>query len=247
MAKKNPIRIDGIIDCACVIHSSGYSWDYVDRLYNMLNRHLPGGIRFHVYTEASREVPTHMIKHTLTEWPGIAGPRKSWWYKLQLFNPDHYAGNLLYLDLDMVLIRNIDWIRTLNPVKQFWALRDFRYLQRPQVTSINSSMMWWNVSEYSYVWQQFSQSNIEQTCRRLQGDQDYLAQTVDRNRQRFFEDQYFQSYRWQSLDGGFDFQRRKYQSPGTGVTVTSDTAVIVFHGKPNPHESTDPLILQHWQ
>jgi hypothetical protein len=246
MAKKNPARTDGIIDCACVIHSSGYDWTYVDRLYSMLNRHISEGIRLHVYTEAERPVPSHMIKHNLTEWPGIAGPRKSWWYKMQLFNPEHHAGNLLYLDLDMVLIRSIDWIRELNP-SQFWSIRDFRYLQRPHLTTINSSMMWFNVAEFSTVWQQFSRDNIAQLSRQFPGDQDYLAKNIDRNRQRFFDDRYFQSYRWQSLDGGFDFQRRRYHKPGTGVAVTGDTAAIVFHGRPNPHESQDPLIVQHWQ
>jgi len=246
MAKKNPPRIDGIIDCACVIHSSGYDWTYVDRLYNMLSRHISEGIRFHVYTEAGRTVPDHMIKHTLTEWPGIAGPRKSWWYKMQLFNPEHHRGNLLYLDLDMVLIRSIDWIRSLDP-KQFWSIRDFKYLQRPHLTTINSSMMWFNVQEFSTVWQQFANSNIAQISRQFPGDQDYLAKNIDRNRQRFFDDCYFQSYRWQSLDGGFDFQKRQYRAPGTGVAVTGDTAAIVFHGRPNPHESTDPLIVEHWQ
>jgi hypothetical protein len=246
MAKKNSARIDGIIDCACVIHSSGYDWTYVNRLYNMLNRHLSGGIRFHVYTEAERPVPDHMIKHTLTDWPGIAGPRRSWWYKLQLFNPEHYSGNLLYLDLDMVLVRSIDWIRNLDP-SQFWAIRDFKYLQRPHVTTINSSMMWFNVAAYSHVWQQFVTGDVEKISRRYPGDQDYLAQVIDRRQQRFFEDQYFQSYRWQCLDGGFDFQRRRYHALGTGVAIASGTAAIVFHGKPNPHESQDPLILEHWK
>jgi hypothetical protein len=187
-----------------------------------------------------------MNKHTLTNWPGIAGPRRSWWYKLQLFNPEHYSGNLLYLDLDMVLVRSIDWIRNLDP-GQFWAIRDFKYLQRPHVTTINSSMMWFNVAAYSHVWQQFAAGDVEKTSRRYPGDQDYLAQVIDRRQQRFFEDRYFQSYRWQCLDGGFDFQKRRYHAPGTGVAVGSDTAAIVFHGKPNPHESTDPLVAEHWQ
>jgi hypothetical protein len=246
MAKKNPARIDGIIDCACVIHSSGYDWAYVEKLHSMLSRHLNGQIRFHVYTEAERPVPDHMIKHELIEWPGIAGPRKSWWYKLQLFNPEHHSGNLLYLDLDMVLVRSIDWIRALDPA-QFWSIRDFKYLQRPHLTTINSSMMWWNVLDYGHIWKQFSQGNAVQTSKRFPGDQDYLAQSVDRNRQRFFDEKYFQSYRWQCLDGGFDFQTRRYLRPGTGVAVAEDTSVIVFHGHPKPLECRDPLIVEHWQ
>jgi hypothetical protein len=212
----------------------------------MLNQNLTDGFRLHVYTEADRAVPAHMIKHNLIEWPGISGPRKSWWYKLQLFNSQHHAGNLLYLDLDMVLVRPIDWIRTLD-LKYFWAVKDFRYLQKPQLATLNSSMMWWNVSAYDYVWKSFVQCNIEQISKKFHGDQDYLAQTIDRKSQRFFEDRYFQSYRWQCLDGGFNFQKRLYHTPGTGVAVTDDTSAIVFHGKPKPHEVQDPLIQQHWQ
>ena len=61
------------VDCACVIHGTGYDFTYVDRLYSMLNRHLSRGARLHVYTEAGRPVPNHMIRHDLTEWPGVTG------------------------------------------------------------------------------------------------------------------------------------------------------------------------------
>jgi hypothetical protein len=47
MAKKNRARtVDSITDCACVIHGTGYDWQYVEKLYNMLSRNLPNGIRF---------------------------------------------------------------------------------------------------------------------------------------------------------------------------------------------------------
>jgi hypothetical protein len=245
MAKKTFAGIDGVIDCACVIHGDTYSWQYVERLYSMLTRHLPGGIRFHVYTERSRPVPPHMIKHELTEWTGISGPKKSWWYKLQLFDPGNHDGNLLYFDLDMVLVRDIDWIRTLDP-KYFWSIKDFKYLQKPHVTMINSSVMWWNVSEYSYVWERFIGSDIFSTARRLPGDQDFLAQTVDRNQQKFFDEQYFQSYRWQALDGGFDFVKRQHLTPNTGVAVGEKACALVFHGRPKPHEVDDPVVHTHW-
>ena len=110
MAKKNRARPDTVTDCACVIHGSGYDWQYVEKLYNMLTRNLQGSIRFHVYTEASRSVPPHMIKHQLTEWPGIGGPRRSWWYKMQLFNQHHHQGNLLYFDLDCVIVADLQWL-----------------------------------------------------------------------------------------------------------------------------------------
>jgi hypothetical protein len=246
MAKKNRTSPGPMIDCACVIHSTGYDWRYVENLYSMLTRALPGGIRFHVYTEHDRSVPPHMIKHILTEWPGIAGPKKSWWYKMQMFNPEHHSGNLLYLDLDTVVVRDLSWVAA-HDTNYFWGIRDFRYLQNPHHSVFNSSFMWWNVSNFSRIWDQFSQGDIAQLTKNNQGDQDYITKSINVNQRRFFEDRLFQSFRWQCLDGGYNFQRRQPRAPGTGVTIAPDTAVVVFHGQPKPHQISDPAIAQLWR
>jgi len=246
MAKKNRVIPGAVTNCACVIHSTGYDWRYVENLYSMLTRALPGGIRFHVYTEHDRSVPPHMIKHILTEWPGIAGPKKSWWYKMQMFNPEHHSGNLLYLDLDTVVVRDLSWISALD-TRYFWAIRDFRYLQNPHHTGFNSSVMWWNVSHFSWIWEQFSKSDITQLIKTNPGDQDYITKVIDINQRRFFKDQMFESFRWQCLDGGYNFQRRQHNSPGSGVKIAPDTSVVIFHGAPKPHQISDTTITQLWR
>lgn len=245
MAKKNKPRTDKIIDCACVIHGTGYDWEYVEKLYNMLTRMIPSGIRFHVYTEHDRSVPPHMIKHVLDDW-GISGPKKSWWYKIQLFNSEHFDGDLLYIDLDVVVIRDLSWVADLS-TDYFWAIRDFRYLQSRHASSINSSMMWFNVKKFSWIWNKFLLNSVTDTVRQYPGDQDYLNQVLDINQRRFFEDKYFESYRWQCKDGGYDFQKRTHRQPNLGMTVTSDSSVIVFHGKPKPHEVADSIVKDYWK
>lgn len=234
-----------VIDCACVLHGTGYDWQYVEKLYNMLVRYLPTGIRFHVYTEHDRSVPPHMIKHILDDW-GVSGPKKSWWYKMQLFNRQHYQGQLLYLDLDVVVVRDLSWITTL-PTDYFWCIRDFRYLQNAQVNTMNSSMMWFDTDKFGWVWDKFNSGNVLQTIGSFPGDQDFLNHTIDHNQRRFFEDRYFESYRWQCLDGGYNFKKRTHHQPGSGVCIASDTSVVVFHGKPKPHQVTDSVIQQQWQ
>lgn len=245
MAKKNPIRTDTVTDCACVIHGSGYDWIYVENLHRMLTRALPGGVRLHVYTEHDRSVPPHMIKHCLQEWPGISGPKRSWWYKMQLFNPEHHPGNLLYFDLDTVIVRDIAWITHCH-TDYFWGIRDFRYLQRPGFSGLNSSVMWFNVKRFSGLWQDFERQDITAITRRYPGDQDYITAALDVNQLRYFEDRYFQSYRWQCLDGGFDFESRSFKDPGSGVRIAGGTAVVVFHGQPKPHQVESSEIQQLW-
>jgi lipopolysaccharide biosynthesis glycosyltransferase len=187
-----------------------------------------------------------MIKHCLTDWPGLAGPKKSWWYKLQLFDGRHHRGSLLYLDLDVVLVRDLSWVRALD-TNYVWGIRDFRHLQRPGLGGMNSSMMWFDTQKFGWIWDNVARLDIMEVARRHRGgDQEYIYTQLDVNQRRFFDDRYFQSYRWQVQDGGYDFARRQHLRPGSGTAIAADTAVIVFHGHPKPHEVTDPQIQQLW-
>ncbi len=237
--------VAGPIDCACVIHGDVYSWEYVTRLHNMLSRNISVGIRMHVYTEETRPVPDTMIKHVLPEWH-IGGPKKSWWYKLQVFNPDHYSGPLLYFDLDTVIIKNIDWIWQ-NSLRYFWTLRDFKYIWRPTSMLANTSAMWFDTRRFAHVYQNFINDDIQKIMRRYNGDQDYISEVIPQEHRRFLDTNRVKSWRWQALDGGFDFSRRKYLTPGTGTYVADQTSLLIFHGKPKPHEVKDPIVTQYWQ
>lgn len=235
------------IDCACVIHGRGYDWIYVETLRNMMARHLPNHrVRFHVYTEESRTVPDSMIKHVLHEWPNVSGPKKSWWYKLQLFNAAHHDGNLLYFDLDTVIVRDITWIAQCNPVN-VWTVRDFKYLQNPHWYAMNSSIMWWNVPTFDWVWQKFKKTDVADTIKQHRlGDQEYIGNVLTHKHMRFFDQTLIQSWRWQANHGGVMFPERKHREPGTGTQISDLVSVLVFHGDPKPHQITDPVIKQLW-
>lgn len=237
--------MNSYIDCACVIHGSRYDWQYVDRLYSMLCKNLSAEVRMHVYTEHDRSVPAHMIKHALDDW-GIAGPRKSWWYKMQLFNPAHVSGKLLYFDLDVVISNSLNWVIG-HSTDYFWAIKDFKHLQNPDVLTLNSSMMWWDTNKFSWIWDKFSKVNLSTAIKKHHGDQDYLATVLNVNQCRFFDNSRVESYRWQCLDGGYDFAKRQHLAPDTGVKIQPTTSVVVFHGNPKPAEVQDPVIQQLWQ
>jgi hypothetical protein len=228
-----------------VIHGDAYGWIYVERLYNMLSRYITPGIRLHVYTEANRLVPAPMIKHALIDWD-ITWPRRGWWYKMQLFNTEHHAGPLLYFDLDTVIVSNIDWIWQ-QPLRYFWAVRDFKYLWRANHVGINSSVMWWNTKNYQYVWDSFCAQGLDNMVKRHHGDQDFLTVTIPPNECRYLDTSRIQSWRWQCQDGGYDFRHKRHRSPGPGTQIANSASVLVFHGKPKPGDLQDPVVLQHWQ
>ena len=233
------------LNCACVIHDNKYDWQYVEKLYNGLKRNLSPEIVFHVYTESDRAVPPHLVKHSLEEWPGLRGPKKSWWYKIQLFNSQQFSGNLLYLDLDTVITGNIDWIWNLT-AQRLNARRDFRHLFRSNCSTINSSVMWFNTEKFSYVYDQFDHSKVSARQSRWQGDQDYISDTVPISDINFLPENKILSYKWQVREGGWNFKTRKSLNPGSPTLIQKDTSVLIFHGKPDPCDCADPVIRQYW-
>ena len=233
------------MNCACVIHSNKYDWTYVQKLYNMLEKHSRREIKFHVFTEKERPVPAHMVKHCLEDWPGVSGPKKSWWYKIQLFNNTHISGPLLYMDLDVVLAQNIDWIWELD-TQFFWAVHDFRRLWRPSWGGLNSSIMYWNTEKWGQIWENFKSKNIASTIKQFHGDQDFLNTQFTENQLCFFDNSLIKSWRWQLKDGGLNPKTRLYNKPGAGTLLDSNTAIMIFHGDPKPHEVHDTVIKTLW-
>jgi hypothetical protein len=233
------------LDCACVLHGSSYTWDYVENLYAMLTRNLTPPVKLHVFTEQSRPVPEPMIKHVLTEWPQLRSG-KGWWYKMQMFNIAHVAGPLLYFDLDTVIVNNIDWIWA-KPTNYFNTIRDFKHLWAPAHTGINSSVMWWDTRIFSSVWDHFSTSDLHNLQLKYRGDQDFLSHVIPENQRRYFETERVKSWRWECLDGGYNFKKRRHVTPGTGTHFLPDTSVLIFHGNPKPKDITDPLVLNYWK
>jgi len=240
----NADPMDGV-DCACVIHGDYYSWDYVEKLHAGLKRAFSYPIRLHVFTEEKRSVPGHMVKHVLEPWSGIAGPRKAWWYKMQIFDPRHFSSRVLYLDLDVVLTGNLDWMLSLSP-RYFWTLRDFRALWKPNWQGMNSSMMFWDPRAFPNIWKNFRNENLSRIMKRYAGDQDYLSAALSTNERRFIDDGIAASWRWQVREGGMDMKTRTYRRPGAGSVLPPDTRMVIFHGQPKPHEVHDELMLKFW-
>jgi len=186
-----------------------------------------------------------MVKHCLKDW-GFAGPKKSWWYKLQLFNTEHHSGPMLYFDLDVVIANNIDWIWQLN-LRHFWSIRDFKYLWKHNWTGSNTSVMWWDTAQYQHVWNTVVDQDIDFFVHKYRGDQDFVSDVIPTAHRRFFHSEWVKSWKWECVDGGFDFARKKHRLPGAGTHIDDDTSILVFHGNPKPHEITDAAVITHWQ
>jgi len=237
------------IDCACLIHDTLYDWSYVDKLYRSLQRNLTPEVRMHVFTESTRFVPANYTRHDLEEWEDVRGPKRSWWYKVQLFNNKHWTRDctkMLYFDLDTVVVSNIDWLWQMD-AGRFWAPRDFKYLMKSSRYCINSSVMWFDPNKYAYVYNEFDLKMIVNNPRcPWHGDQDYIYAKV-KDDVAFYDSNRIVSYRWEVKEGGYNFRYRRHNNIGAPSIPTNQTSVLIFHGNPKPHDCNDEYIFQHWR
>ena len=202
----------------CLKVGTKYSSDYVNKLYNMTQRHTTIPHRFVCFTEDSNGLNPEIEVKPL---PNVPKHITGWFYKLAFFQPNlaGLQGTILYFDLDVVIINNIDEMFTYKP-GEFCIINDWLYSDILKQKKYNSSIMKWNVGQYSNMFYDFV-NNFKYT-KKYVGDQDYITD-------------YVQPPALWPKDWCVSFKFSKcYQ------TFPKDSKVIVFHGKPNPHEASEP-------
>jgi|TARA_B110000285_G_C15065766_1_gene585020 hypothetical protein len=235
---------DRVIDFGCLIHGNYYSWEYVEILKASIERNCSSPIRFHVWTEPGREVPNTMIKHDLIDL-GLSGPKKAWWYKTQLFNSETYSGPIIYMDLDVIITGNLDWMCNLS-MQNFWAAKDFKCLFKAHRRAINSSIMLFDTGNYKHVWDKYK-NNQDRITQQFHGDQNYIDEEIVETK-RMIPDGKIASYRWEVLHGGMDMRTRAYpHRREIDVLIDPDTSIVVFHGDPKPHQLDNNILKQYWR
>lgn len=131
-----------------------YRPEHVSRLRDMVARHLT--------------VPHRVV--CLSNWPvpceriPLVTSREGWWAKTELLRPDLFTGRVLYLDLDVTIIDNIDEIAAYPG--QFVTLRDWLTL------GFNSSVMLWDAGIADHLYRDLTLADMN----RLHGDQDWLTE-----------------------------------------------------------------------
>jgi hypothetical protein len=78
------------------------------------------------------------------------------------------------------------------------------------------------------------------------GDQDFISETISQQQVRLMDPTAIRSWRWEVLDGGIDPMTGQYRSHGSGAVVPDGTSILVFHGKPKPHDINDSMLYNVW-
>ena len=143
---------------------------------------------------------------------------EGWWNKIQLFEPSFLKGErFLYLDLDVVITEDITSI--LSRTEKFVTIQDWIY------PTYNSSAMLMTGGDFPHVYDLFVRNKEKAMLACPQGDQQWITNYVSAD--TFSEDD-FASFR---MSGCEDRPKGK---------------IVVFHGKPDPHEVKGTWVEKSW-
>ncbi len=202
-----------MLTVVCVLSTSDgrrqYDASHVERLRKMVAEHLTSIHRFVCLSDV--DVPCERIELT-GDWVG-------WWAKVELFRPGLFESRVLYLDLDVTVVGELDEIA--HYPEPFVAIKDWL---RP---TINSSVMVWDGGVADHVYLNLADEDIE----RLRGDQDWITEQMPKV--ETFPRDWCVSYRKSVVP------LRRFMLPGQPVAMPTGAKVVVFHGEPKPWEVPD--------
>ena len=231
-----------MLNFACVFYGDKYSkpatapWSYVTNLYNMVQRNLTIPHRFICFTDNTIIHKRKEFQNTNIEFRKFKRHDfEGWFNKLQLFSPQsELEGDTLYMDLDVVIMKNIDEMATIGESKNFVGMNDFN----PSSGLFNSSVMRFNNKYHHVIWDKYiaNRGNYQ-----MPGDQDIISAIIKSHKDTLsFPDTWTQSYKWFNREG-----TRFHKSKWT-FEKDPNAKVCIFHGHPNPHDSDQEWVKNLW-
>lgn len=207
-----------------------YPQKYVTNLRNMINRHLSVPHEFVCITDRDdvpkgvRKIPTP-VPNEVCQGKNSYGDGKGWWQKISLFAPGLFTGRIMYFDLDVCIIGNIDRLASVQ--QDFCMIENFGPNKRH--AAHNSSVMVWTPNTKSeQIYTKFSPD----VTKHLHGDQCYDWRVMHPNIWNYPKS-WVVSY--------------KYEKYPQWKHMNKDTSVVVFHGQPKPHQVRDSYIVSNWK
>jgi len=219
-----------IVNVVCLKWGSAYGSEYVNHLYNMVNRNLSLPFRFICLTEQSEGIESDVEVFPLPEFeepPWEYARYCSAWRKIALFKPGlaSMSGKVLFLDLDIVIIQPIDalfyYSEKLTIIENWY--------QKDQLAG-QASAFCFEAGQPVGLLDHYLNDPIR-VLKKYQTEQEYITGELGGNGFEFFPEQWCQSFKKHCMPNGINrFFSSKVKQP-------HDAKIIVFHGRPNPPDA----------
>ena len=239
----------------CIKWGKKFGVEYVNKLYNAVQRNLSLKHRFICLTDDAEGIVAGVETFDIPR-----ADLKICWNKLALFDRGihNIEGQILFLDLDVVIVKPIDALFLFQPESKFVSIKEWVSVDYalPDMTPFNASAMRFDVGAYPFIVEDFYKERdvtlIEEIFfdeaasklgqsekvtyndlegfppRVFNGDQEWEYYMLYKNNVKvdYYPEGWLASYRY-----GFDSKAR----------------VIVFHGEPKPEQVSDEIVMRNWR
>lgn len=217
----------------CIKWGDRYPADYVNRLYNMVKRHTTLDFRFYCFTEDSAGLDGDVIVKPLPEL-NVAPVDNKYGYRKEAGLCDDNLGELngqrvLFFDLDVVIVDNIDCFFTYPENDDFFIIDDWK--SKKGLVG-QASCYSWVVGTLGYVKKYFEDHPQEVVEQFYTASQEFLSDQIIKKKGalKFWPDEWCRSFRFHCMPIG---PLRKFVTP----KIPIGTKLVIFHGWPKPHEA----------
>lgn len=217
----------------CIKWGDRYPANYVNRLYNMVRRNTTLDFRFYCFTDDAAGLDKNIIIKDLPVM-NVSPEDNKFAYRKEAGLCDDNLGGLngqrvLYFDLDVVIVANIDCFFTYPKGDDFVIIDDWNSKgNRVGQASCYS----WVVGTLGYVKEYFENNPKEVVTQFHTASQEYLSDQIIKKygALNFWPDEWCRSFRFHCMPIGF---LRKFITP----LIPAGAKLIIFHGSPKPHEA----------
>ena len=214
----------------CMKWGNRYGAEFVNRLYTSIKRHTKKSTQLICFTDNSSRINKDIICKPL---PKINLPETislTPWRKLSIWQHplDKLKGDVLFLDLDLVITGNLDRFFDFNPGK-YCVIENWTQIGEDIG---NTSCFRFPVGKYDYIFKKF-QKNPEEIWKKFHIEQIFLSAEI--KDQIFWPSDWCKSFKHNLLP----FWPLRIWKP---AILPKETSIVAFTGKPDP----DDVIKGKW-
>lgn len=217
------------VNVVCMKWGEKYTPEYVNALYGMVKRNLTLPHRFVCLTENPHGIRSEVEIKPLPDFdePGPKYLRYCLaWRKIAVFEKKLYDlnGKILFLDLDVVIIDNIDCFFGFSEklgIIENWS-------QKGRLIG-QASAFCFESGKYGHLLEKYKKN--PEAVLQHKTEQVYITRELGRDGFDFFPDDWCKSFKFHCLPGGI---LNGFIAP---TKVPENAKIIVFHGNPKPDEA----------
>ena len=209
----------------CMKWGTKFGPQYVNRLYDMVEKNLTLPHRFVCFTDDAKGLNKNIEVFPLPKVCFEPGPERGW-NKLGIFrkNLGDLEGDALFLDLDVLILKNIDDF--FKEKGDFLIIKDWDFKNYIG----NSSVFRFKVGKYPDIVDYFEENRF-QIRAQFRNEQAYLSYAMkQKGILKYWKKNWCVSFKRHCLR---PFPLNWFLFP----ILPKETKILIFHGHPNPEEA----------